>query len=64
MASYREKPCVVCGAIDGTVAHHIKTRGAGGNDLRENLITLCALHHKEVHDIGTVTFFKKYGVAV
>jgi hypothetical protein len=25
--------------------HHIVTRGAGGSDVRENLITLCQKHH-------------------
>ncbi len=25
--------------------HHIKTRGAGGSDVPENLITLCQKHH-------------------
>lgn len=30
--------------------HHIRTRGAGGDDRRENLILLCGLHHRLVHD--------------
>jgi hypothetical protein len=30
--------------------HHIRTRGAGGEDRRENLIQLCGVHHRMVHD--------------
>lgn len=29
--------------------HHIKTRGSGGDDTLENLITLCATHHYYAH---------------
>ena len=29
--------------------HHIDTKGSGGDDVRENLITLCTLHHEDVH---------------
>ncbi|MDY7989808.1 hypothetical protein UY286_05200 [Paenibacillus polymyxa] len=30
--------------------HHIRTRGAGGEDRRENLIHLCGWHHRLFHD--------------
>ncbi|WP_027093001.1 HNH endonuclease signature motif containing protein [Cohnella thermotolerans] len=30
--------------------HHIKTRGAGGSDVRENLIQLCGEHHRLAQD--------------
>ncbi|MNW47271.1 hypothetical protein D3C74_245970 [compost metagenome] len=30
--------------------HHIRTRGAGGDDRRENLIHLCGWHHRLFHD--------------
>lgn len=30
--------------------HHIKTRGAGGDDIKENEIQLCGGHHRAVHD--------------
>lgn len=30
--------------------HHIRTRGAGGEDIRENLIHLCGYHHRLLHD--------------
>lgn len=30
--------------------HHIRTRGSGGDDRRENQIQLCGIHHKMFHD--------------
>ena len=30
--------------------HHIRTRGAGGEGRRENLIHLCGVHHRMAHD--------------
>lgn len=30
---------------DGADVHHIVTRGAGGEDVKENLIRLCRGHH-------------------
>lgn len=40
----------VCGRPAEGEPHHIRTRGAGGGDVRENLIQLCGLHHQMVHD--------------
>lgn len=34
-------PCT----FPGLDAHHIQTRGAGGGDTKENLITVCRHHH-------------------
>jgi predicted restriction endonuclease len=55
-------PCIVCGwRVGGMVTfHHVKTRGSGGNDEEHNLMPLCAWHHVETHNIGTVSFSKKY----
>lgn len=39
--------------------HHI-TRGSGGDDSEENLVSLCPRHHKEVHAVGRVSFIKAY----
>ena len=33
----------------GLDAHHIDTRGSGGDDVVENLITLCRKHHNLAH---------------
>ena len=39
-------------------AHHIRTRGAGGDDDPENLLALCDMHHKEIHYQGNETFMQ------
>ena len=33
------------GCSGGLDPHHIKTKGSGGGDTKENLITLCRKHH-------------------
>ena len=38
------------GCSDGLDPHHIKTKGSGGDDTRENLITLCRKHHNEAQE--------------
>lgn len=38
--------------------HHIVFRSEGGSDLPENLITLCATHHKVLHDGKLGDFLK------
>jgi 5-methylcytosine-specific restriction endonuclease McrA len=35
------------GCSGGLDVHHIDTRGSGGDDVRENLITLCRKHHNQ-----------------
>ncbi len=35
------------GCSGGLDVHHIDTRGSGGDDVRENLITLCRKHHDQ-----------------
>lgn len=44
--------CICCGLIgEGLVCwHHVKTRGSGGGDEKENLIPVCALHHQVFHN--------------
>lgn len=38
--------CLMCGdPVRQTSVHHIVSRGAGGHDKLENLITLCRKHH-------------------
>lgn len=60
LSSYRNKPCLVCGSTNGTVAHHIKTVGSGGDDIPENLMCLCFKHHTEIHQIGLTASVIKY----
>ena len=40
---------VICGEAKWTHQHHIIPRELGGEDKTENLITLCASHHRLVH---------------
>lgn len=60
--SFQNKPCLVCTNDQGTVGHHIKTKGSGGPDEPWNIIPLCPKHHHETHLKGTVTFTATYSV--
>lgn len=42
--------CELCGSQFNLQAHHIKSKGAGGHDLPSNLICLCSVCHRIVHD--------------
>jgi len=41
--------CQYCGSMSNLEVHHIQPRGRLGDDAEENLITLCALRHHDVH---------------
>lgn len=41
--------CKVCGKRGATEKHHIKSRGAGGDDVEENLIEVCRICHTKIH---------------
>lgn len=60
LEEFRNKSCEVCGANGPSDPHHIKSRGAGGDDIPSNLISLCRAHHTQIHKIGAETFFAKY----
>ena len=48
--------CEVDGCIrPSTQIHHIRTRGAGGEDDPENLLALCTEHHGMIHAMGVKT---------
>lgn len=51
--------CVVCGDRYPD-PHHVKSKKSGGDDVRENLMPLCRLHHRECHDKGLTKFSSKY----
>ena len=57
----QSRPCAACGRTP-VDAHHIRTRGAGGDDRLSNLLPLCRVHHTEIHKIGKQTFFEKYRI--
>jgi len=67
LAKVRALSCVVCTDEKKpqqfpTQPHHIKTRGAGGDDTELNLLPLCAVHHRLIHSQGLTTFSKKHRV--
>ena len=41
--------CQTCGRLDRLQVHHIRSRGRLGDDTDENLITLCADCHSDIH---------------
>lgn len=41
--------CEVCGSLCDCGPHHITPRGAGGDDVEENLIQLCPTCHMKAH---------------
>jgi 5-methylcytosine-specific restriction endonuclease McrA len=41
--------CQFCGSSDNLQVHHQRPRGKNGDDCLENLITLCASCHRNVH---------------
>lgn len=45
-----------CSQVPWGKPHHIKSRGAGGNDEPENLLRLCWEHHTQIHTIGDSRF--------
>ena len=67
LAKVRSLGCVVCSDERKpqtyiTHAHHIKSRGASGDDTELNLLPLCALHHRLIHSQGLTTFSRKHRV--
>jgi len=44
--------CAVCGQPTRTDHHWLLTRGAGGGDMPENLVSLCARCHTVAHGIS------------
>jgi len=61
--NYRsDNPCTACllEGEDMICFHHLQTRGAGGGDGDQNLISVCLSHHNEFHQKGTSYMAKKY----
>ena len=43
--------CEYCGRKDcWTNKHHVKSKGASGDDIEDNLIELCGICHRKAHD--------------
>jgi len=47
-----------CGVLSDPA--HIKSRGAGGGDVVENVMPLCREHHTEQHSLGWKRFSQRY----
>jgi 5-methylcytosine-specific restriction endonuclease McrA len=45
----RKPSCQVCGRYGAVEVHHIKSRGSGGGDTPDNLISLCYKCHTKAH---------------
>jgi len=56
----REWPCLCCGKIDGYMAHHIQSVGSRGDDVRENLLSVCFGHHRIVETKGLIFLAEQY----
>jgi len=50
--TYHSKPCAACGRAGGSDPAHIRSRGAGGDDVENNLIALCRPCHTKSHALG------------
>lgn len=59
LALVKTLPCMACGGPGGD-AHHITTRGAGGDDVADNCISLCAEHHRQWHSNGACFMMLAY----
>jgi hypothetical protein len=55
--------CEVCGA-ESQPCHHLRTRGAGGQDTPENLLALCVQHHRMIHNVGDIQLGRMVGGAI
>lgn len=49
LVSARKPYCQYCGKVGGCQVHHIITKGAGGHDTPDNLISLCISCHAKCH---------------
>lgn len=45
----RREYCELCGRYGVIHVHHIRSKGAGGNDEADNLVSLCPICHDKVH---------------
>ncbi|GAF84320.1 unnamed protein product [marine sediment metagenome] len=60
LESFRRLPCVVCDCAPPSDPCHITSKGAGGGDAEENLISMCREHHQEQHGKGWIWMCEQY----
>lgn len=58
-AQFKKNPCIICKQYP-TDPCHIRSRGAGGDDVPDNLISLCRSCHIIQHQYGLVAMAEKY----
>lgn len=56
---FRTLNCVICGAADPDPAH-IRSVGAGGWDIDENIVPLCREHHSLQHSKGWMYMLRTF----
>jgi 5-methylcytosine-specific restriction endonuclease McrA len=61
IAWIRTLSCANCLWQGPNHAHHVKTRGSGGQD-EGNLVPLCSTCHSRVHQVGVETFSRQMGI--
>jgi 5-methylcytosine-specific restriction endonuclease McrA len=44
--------CQACGSMQNLQVHHLKFRSHSGSDEEQNLITLCAECHEQMHRVA------------
>jgi len=44
--------CALCGSTEAIEHHHILPKAMGGTDAKDNLLTLCAIHHVAIHKLN------------
>lgn len=56
---YRKRSCDICGMFPSDPSH-LRSRGAGGDDVDDNLSSLCRVHHTELGLLGHFKMSRKY----
>jgi 5-methylcytosine-specific restriction endonuclease McrA len=46
--------CQLCGSSEHLQVHHIVPRGHSGDDVEEDLITVCWRCHRRIHERGDI----------
>lgn len=59
LAHFRKRPCDICHKFPSDPAH-LQTRGSGGNDVENNLVSLCREHHTQQGQVGFFKMFELY----
>src|SRR3954465_11563917 len=60
LETVRSLPCLACKGDPPNDAHHVTSRGAGGDDIFTNLMPLCREHHSEWHSRGPGHMVRNY----